>query len=57
MNRNLETFFGRKLAVTLDTDFVLYGYLVDVNEHGIWFETDEEKSFLSFKYIKAIRFA
>jgi len=57
MNKDIDKFLDKKLAVTLETDFVLYGYIVDRNKHGIWFKTDKEESFLSFTYIKAIRVA
>lgn len=50
-----ETLLNKKVKVSLETGFVLYGTLVDTESHGIWLKTDQEVSFINYNTIRDIR--
>ena len=46
---------NKKVDVTKADGFHLYGHLRDIDQYGIWLETNAETSFIAFINIKEIR--
>ena len=44
-----------KVKLIYKNGFVLFGYIVDKAEAGVWFKTDTEESFINYDIIKEIR--
>lgn len=50
MERNI--FLGKACKVVLNSNFVLYGKAVDIDQFGIILETKQKTSFIAFSNIK-----
>lgn len=51
MNKKL---LGKFCKVVEKNGFVLFGFVVDINDFGIFLETDQKTSFISFTKIEEI---
>ena len=48
-------FKGKYCKIVLDSDFCLYGVVLDVDEQGLYFKTDtHETSFITWNSVKSI---
>jgi len=53
--RQKNSFVGESVSVELKTGFFLYGTVIDQINSGIWLETPEQTSFISFDAIFLIK--
>jgi len=49
------SFVGKKVKLTLKPNFTLDGIVTGQNEHGIFFKTDQQESYLNWDTIVTIR--
>jgi biotin-(acetyl-CoA carboxylase) ligase len=47
-------FLGKYVKLIKDNDFVLYGTIVDMDDDGLIFVTDQKRSYISFKSIREV---
>jgi hypothetical protein len=54
MEPEKRTFIGKRCSLKFYNDFVLHGVVENENEAGIFFTTDQKKSFISWSSIKEL---
>jgi len=45
---------GKGCKLSMNGNFVLDGVVIDLNDSGVWFETRQKTSFISWKKIDAL---
>jgi len=54
MKEETETLINKECVLTLLDDFVLYGKIISLNDAGIFFNTKQKTSFISYQEIKRV---
>lgn len=49
-----QYFKGKYCKLVLDNDFVLYGYVQDIDDEGLYFKTDKGTAYQKWSGVKSI---